>query len=411
MVQHKETLAVAPKDLRTYWLEKIYSGGDKLAQMQEIKDLPDSEWMELLEIAKKNPPILAFLALYPRFFGKKAGAFYKMLEETRPTRLAKSMPAPFADIHWKTLGLMLPHLTVTQLSYGCTEACSFCDVAAPYPRVDGKDSLEHIPVEQMEALYDWYDSFRITFEHVTQMTYWASDPASHPNFNAIAKLQESALRRSTTIVSHVPKDGIETIVAFLKDRIAGRSLRISTTRRSYDRVTDLLGKLGSGNPLPKPASNSDGQNLAIGRHPFFGFPVREAFGSHVKTETLGANMGYGTHPEGQPAFGCQSGVMFTPLSLYSKVHSVNPDENYPFGDIIVPIDKIAEITNPNVFIGKPVEELLKMVIVHGTYCKRDSITDPITFKVTDKSGKVWSVKMVRKEKRWITEFLVPYRVA
>lgn len=411
MVQYKETLAEAPKDLRTYWLEKIYSGGDKLAQMQEIKDLPDPEWMGLLEIAKVTPPILAFLALYPRFLGKKAGAFYTMLEETRPKRLAKSMPAPFADIHWKTLGFMLPHLTVTQLSYGCTEACSFCDVAAPYPRVEGKDSLEHIPLEQMEELYDWYDSFRITFEHVTQMTYWASDPASHPQFNAIAKLQERTLGLSTTIVSHLPKDGIETIVAFLKDRIPGRSLRISTTRRNYERVTDLLGRMRLGNPLPKPASNSDGQNLVVGQDPLVGLPIRSISESHVKTETLGANMGYGTHPEGKKAFGCQSGVMLTPLGLYSKVHQVNPDENYPFGDIIVPIDKITEITDPNVFIGKPVEELLKTVVVHGTYCQRDSITDPITFKVTDKSGKVWSVKMVRKEKRWITEFLVPYRMA
>lgn len=407
MVQHTEVLAAAPKDLQTYWLEKIYGGGDKLAQMQELKDLPDAEWMELLEIAKFTPPILAFLGLYPRFLGKKAGAFYKMLEETRPKRLTQSMPAPFEGIHWRTLGLILPHLTVTQISYGCTEACSFCDVAAPYPRVEGKDSLEHIPVEQMEELYDWYKSFRITFKHLAQMMYWASDPASHPQFNEIAKLQERALRLPTTIVSHVPTDGISTIVAFLQDRIPGRSIRISTTRRNFERVTDLLGRMGLGNPLLKPASNSGGQNFSVGYDPLIGLPHRQVFEPHVKTETLGANMRHGIHPEGQQAYGCQSGVMLTPLGLYSKIHKVNPDENYPFGDIVVPIEKIEDITNPSTFIGRPVEQLLRMVVVHGTYYDRDSITDPITFKVTDKSGKVWIVKMVRESKRWIVESLAP----
>lgn len=119
-------------------------------------------------------------------------------------------------------------------------------------------------------------------------------------------------------------------------------------------------------------------------------------------------MEYGKHPEGERAFGCQSGVMLTPLGLYSKVHGVNPDENYPFGDIVVPIDKIEGITEPSAFIGKPVERLLKMVIVHGSYYQRASITDPITFKVTDKTGKIWAVKMVRSNKQWITQLLAPH---
>jgi hypothetical protein len=392
--------------LENYWLSKIYSGGDKLAQMEEINEMSDEEWLALLEVAKTSPPILAFLALYPRFWPKKAPAFYKMLEETRSDRLSKKLPAALDGRSSEELIIILTHLSANQISYGCTGACSFCDVAAPYPRVDGEDSLEHMPARQMEELYWQHYFLKVPYLGNVQTLYWASDPASHPELIEIVEIQEEARGKPATIVTHLPEGSEQNVLNFVNASIPGRGVRISVTRSNFDKVKEVV---ALPHDIEKPRTGIEGFSVVINSNGIFGFATVDMNESSPKINTLGANMRRGGHPEGETALGCQSGVMLTPLGLYSTVHAVNPDENYPFGDIIVPLESLTTITSPEEFIGRPAEELLKQVVVHNDETIKLAATEELNLYVIDGSKKIWALKVIRKDKNWLVSSLTEYR--
>jgi hypothetical protein len=380
----------------------IYTGGDRMQLMDEINRMDDEGWTQLLKAAEYDPTVLAFLALWPRFWkGNKAKMFYEFLAETREGRLANDLPFPLAGRSPSELQIILRELVVFQKTYGCTQACSFCDVAAPYPRVNGEDSLEHLGVSQITSVYRLAASSSASF---SPMPYWASEFMNHPQALDIV----NGLKKMAPLVSHVPVGSEESLAEILKKQGGGR---ISVTGRNLlrvrrlielvyaDDVDQVLEELDLPESLPADGSGDFSLYLYVADSLVIRSP-------QPKVQTLGANMRKGEHPESLPAFGCQSGVMLTPLGLYNKVHNVAPDAHYPFGDLIVPLDSLMPIEAPRHLIGLPVEVLLRHVVVcenhvSGAIAKRQSkIID-----VKDAKGEKWRAHLRREGRRWIVSVL------
>jgi hypothetical protein len=390
--------------------DSITTNADKILLMELINELSDTEWQEILNAAKTDRQLLAFLALWPRFWKRShQKAFFRFLEETRPERMEGGLPFPMMSMSPGEYPIILPHMIVQQMTYGCSQACSFCDVAAPYPRVDGRDSLEHLPYGQIRNLAETYALFNIELVDGL-MSYWASDPFEHPQIEAITNLIGDKLKQLPNFVSHAPKAGMAAMARLIKSGTI--HLRLSATSRNIERINTLLREIfgedvdhmeptGEFDPFPGPfpnrlpADNSKDFSVSLS---YGGKPTRR---HQPKKKTLGTSVKKGEHANDDPAFGCQSGVMLTPLGLYSKLHKVGVSRENPFGDIVVPLGTLQPIDSEAQIRGITVEELLSKVVTVGSYQRTKTPNTTFTFKVIDANKETWNIVARSESGQWV----------
>jgi len=386
---------------------RIFESNDKIALMEEIQKKTPEEWQEIIEEARRDPSVLAFLSLYPNFWRPdQREVFFRMLKETEEERKTR-LPYPLENKSRQELDIILSQLIITQLSYGCTGACDFCAFAAPLPRVDGQNTLEHFTLDQIKALAEEYE--QKTPKKIYQlMPYLASDPLSNPEIAEIL----TELERFTTnisLVTNLPKNSEES---FSKILATNRSLNISVTHSNLERVRKAIQtileyknpreELSLPNSLPK--DNSKDLRIAISSS---SVSIIEDFSGETKLfpkdNTVGVAMMKRQHPENEASCSCFTGVMLTPVGLFNKIEKVTPDDHYPFGDIICPIETI-ESPDLDSLIGKPIETLLRQTIVKKIddgYAPLRSQNLPFT--IIDSSGQEHLIIASRQNKRWIIE--------
>ncbi len=396
VVENQETLILQDSPLKS----KIFESNDKIALMEEIQRKTPKEWQEMIEEARRDPSVLAFLSLYPNFWRPdQREPFFRMLKETEGERKTR-LPYPLENKPAQELKIILPQIAVAQLSYGCTGACEFCDVAAPFPRVDGENTLEHLTLDQIKNLSEEYKK---TSQRIkTALIHWASDPLDNPEIAGILEELRMVIWREFGFVTHLPKDGIPMLPDVLKTNV---TFEISVTNNNLKRVkeavrTELREKIKNCFDLPSemPKDGSEDTRIRVD-----GAFIR-TFGTTPKIHTLGKAMMQRRHPENKSGKGCRTGAMLTPLGLFNKIEQVVPDDHYPFGDIISPVETLEKL-DAKQYIDAPVEKLLRHTVVanfgDNKYPKHRNTS--VSFVVIDAENQDYFVLIKRQDKRWIIE--------
>ncbi len=367
--------------------EVVYSAPNIPMLFGEFNQMQSSDWELVLDACRNDHVVFAFMAMWAKFLcSTKAKDVFHIVHETHEARSSGNFPASIERMSERVRDLAFQNLSVLQVTYGCLGNCSFCDVAAPLPVVDGAVYLDHMPFNQV---YNVFEEVSLSPSYCggsiemdgsgLKGIYDSSDPMSHPDILCIATAYKERYGHGLLIKTNLPPDSIEDLIYLLEEDLLYPGSSISVTSQNYRRVIPLLlehyDRLSRFIDFPKRRLSYFVEEMPPGSFSDFNIYIPalddgSGYKNAPKVAGLGVNMSADCEGGGALSATCVNGVIVSTVGAFNCISGIEPSACYPTGSVIVPIGEIVPLDDKNQYIGFPVEKLLESTFVVSSSSSR-----------------------------------------